>query len=342
MKSIEEVQKIVGLSRRVIQEYEKAGLAEKPDKRNKYGHLLYEEKHIERLWQLRFYKELNYKKSEIKEIFNSDPEDEMVLETAIEELQQKREMIDNLISIANVLKESGMSFNSMRHCFSGVKCQNSDQIFGLMAASARTFDFWNNDDYIGEVSMTEDDEDGILEAIRNILLLRERKILFSDQKVMKQIERMYEIISKAFSGSLVFFRGSLIEYLPGSEMAKWLDKEWGEGTAKYLQDALEYFCRMNEDSNIDQIWIGALDKMGSYNINGNTPDSEDVQNEISKIYKCINESKWLTEKGKKEALRKIGDTINDKAFKDEIDRDSVKGTADFCSQAIKIFCEKHF
>lgn len=35
MKSIEEVQKIVGLSRRVIQEYEKAGLAEKPDKRNK-------------------------------------------------------------------------------------------------------------------------------------------------------------------------------------------------------------------------------------------------------------------------------------------------------------------
>lgn len=66
MKSIEEVQKIVGLSWRMIREFEKAGLAQKPDKRNKYGYLLYEEKHIERLWQLRFCKELNYKKKEMK------------------------------------------------------------------------------------------------------------------------------------------------------------------------------------------------------------------------------------------------------------------------------------
>ena len=40
MKTLNEVIDIVGLKRRAIQEYEKAGLAKKPTHSNKYGHLL--------------------------------------------------------------------------------------------------------------------------------------------------------------------------------------------------------------------------------------------------------------------------------------------------------------
>ena len=42
MKTLHEVTQIVGMTRRVIQEYEKAGLATAPTATNKYGHLLYE------------------------------------------------------------------------------------------------------------------------------------------------------------------------------------------------------------------------------------------------------------------------------------------------------------
>lgn len=337
MKSIEEVQKIVGLSRRMIQEFEKAGLAQKPDKRNKYGHLLYEEKHIERLWQLRFYKELNYKKTEIKDILENESDEEMILEHAIDEMIRKREMLDNLISIAQMLKESGMSFNSMRHCFSDVKLTNPDHVFNLMAASAQSLEFWDNVEYVADIPMAEEYEDEILDAIRNILLLRERKMLFTDSKVMEQVEAMYKVSSEFFSDSLIFFRGSLIEYLPGSKMARWLDKEWGEGTAGYIQDAVEHFCGMNADKNMDQIWITAFDKIEYLKNNGYVPDSDKVQQEILKIYQCVGKSKWLTEAGKYEALRKLSEVIERKAFRTEIDRISSDGTAIFCSEAIKYF-----
>ena len=68
MKSLNEVEKIVGLKRRAIQEYEDAGLANKPTHKNKYGYLLYDTPEIERLWQLKFYKELGYNITKIKEI----------------------------------------------------------------------------------------------------------------------------------------------------------------------------------------------------------------------------------------------------------------------------------
>lgn len=46
MKTLREVADIVGLSRRMIQEYEKTGLATTPTTTNKYGHLLYNEEEI--------------------------------------------------------------------------------------------------------------------------------------------------------------------------------------------------------------------------------------------------------------------------------------------------------
>ena len=70
MKKLNEVCKIVGLKRRMIQEYKDNGLAKTPKTRNKYGHFLYSDEDIERLWQLRFYKELGYKKRDIEKIFN--------------------------------------------------------------------------------------------------------------------------------------------------------------------------------------------------------------------------------------------------------------------------------
>ena len=69
--TLNQVAEITGMTRRVIQEYEKYGLSETPTERNKYGHLLYNEAQVERLWQIRFYRELGYDKKKIEEILCS-------------------------------------------------------------------------------------------------------------------------------------------------------------------------------------------------------------------------------------------------------------------------------
>ena len=46
MKTLNEVVDLVDVTRRVIQEYEKAGLAKTPTTTNKYGHLQYDESAI--------------------------------------------------------------------------------------------------------------------------------------------------------------------------------------------------------------------------------------------------------------------------------------------------------
>ena len=71
MKTITDAAKIVGLSRRVIQEYEKDGIAIKPKQKNKYGYLIYDDVTIDRLWQIRFYRELGYDKRAIKAVFDN-------------------------------------------------------------------------------------------------------------------------------------------------------------------------------------------------------------------------------------------------------------------------------
>lgn len=47
MKTLNEVVDLVDMTRRVIQEYEKAELAKAPTTTNKYGHLQYDESSIE-------------------------------------------------------------------------------------------------------------------------------------------------------------------------------------------------------------------------------------------------------------------------------------------------------
>lgn len=110
LKSLQEVSKMVGMSRRVIQEYEKAGTAIKPQNKSDHGYLRYNEEEIERLWQIRFYRELGYNKREIKAIFDNPEFDKRkALETQIELLVKKKEELDFLIDKAKGLKDIGIS-----------------------------------------------------------------------------------------------------------------------------------------------------------------------------------------------------------------------------------------
>ena len=97
--TLREICETLGVSRRALQGYEKAGLVASTG-RNKYGHLLYDEKARERIAEIKFYQQLGFSIKEISDIIDAS---NVVVKNALErqELVEEKNQIDYLIERAN-------------------------------------------------------------------------------------------------------------------------------------------------------------------------------------------------------------------------------------------------
>lgn len=98
--TLKEVCSLVGVTRRAVQGYEKAGLVQAAEK-NKYGHLLYDEAAIEKIREIKQYQDFGFKIREIQELQNLPKKKylEMLehrLELMRSELQDLKENISKL------------------------------------------------------------------------------------------------------------------------------------------------------------------------------------------------------------------------------------------------------
>uniref|UniRef100_UPI004056AA5B MerR family transcriptional regulator n=1 Tax=Agathobacter sp. TaxID=2021311 RepID=UPI004056AA5B len=99
-KTLHELCNLLGVSRRAVQGYEKAGLVA-PSDRNKYGYLLYDEKALNRIARIRLYQQLGFTIREIKDLIDApDVVVKGALERQIFYLRDQRKQIDALIEIA--------------------------------------------------------------------------------------------------------------------------------------------------------------------------------------------------------------------------------------------------
>lgn len=103
LKSLKEVCGIIGVTRRMVQSYEKAGLVSASG-RNKYGYLQYGDADIERIRTIRQYQKFGFKLREIKELIDA-PENlrKQALERQILVLQTQREELIGIIETAEIL-----------------------------------------------------------------------------------------------------------------------------------------------------------------------------------------------------------------------------------------------
>ena len=72
--TLKEVCNHVGVTRRAVQGYEKAGLVRAIEK-NKYGHLLYDEAAVERIREIKQYQEFGFAVKEIKVLLDTSREE---------------------------------------------------------------------------------------------------------------------------------------------------------------------------------------------------------------------------------------------------------------------------
>ena len=339
MKTIYEVVKITGLSRRVIQEYENAGLAIKPINKNKYGHLLYGTEELERLWQLRFYKELGYDKAKIRSVMeNSVYDRQKEMEKVVESLIDKREKLDNLIAIAQVMQETGVCFNSLKSV--AIEDDNLcfDDIFNILGTAFNISQPTADKDYNFENKLTEEDIDTITTLFEQIMKLCEIGKALCSEEVQSIIESMHEVVAKIFSRSILIFRWITLCLAPDSEVAADIDTDYGEGKAAYFYNALQYYCSINADNKIDKELINAIENIEKLGRKKYRTDSAEVQLEVKKIHHFFSKIDILSEKAKLDTLKNIGVLCGSKAYINAVDNGARRGISWFISRSIQIFC----
>lgn len=104
MKKLSEVCKIVGVTRRTLQEYDKIGLL-KPTSKTESGYWLYDDTAIQALFAIQVFVECRYKRKAIKSLFASNTLDVIdELDHLIETLEEKRKRIDGMINTIRILE----------------------------------------------------------------------------------------------------------------------------------------------------------------------------------------------------------------------------------------------
>ena len=97
MKKTNEVSKLAGVSRRTLQYYDDEGIL--VVKRSQNNHRLYDEKSLNKIWQIMIYKEMGFELKEIKQLFeipNSEKKNllRLRLKTVEDEIEKLKEQIE--------------------------------------------------------------------------------------------------------------------------------------------------------------------------------------------------------------------------------------------------------
>ena len=110
MRTISEVSRLSGVSRRTLQYYDEIGLL-KPTKVTEAGYRLYDDEALAMLQQILLYRELQFPLKEISRILHSSDYDRnRALEQQIHLLTLKKEHLENLILYAKGFYGTGVKY----------------------------------------------------------------------------------------------------------------------------------------------------------------------------------------------------------------------------------------
>ena len=244
MKSIRDISRISGVSKRTLQYYDQIGLL-KPTAYSEAGYRLYGDEALEKLQQILLYKELEFPLKEIRRILSSDDYDRnRALEQQIELLMMKKEHLENLILFAKGIHGMGIRYLN----FSAFDTKRMDD-YARQAKAA-----WGHTQAYHEYeekqrSRTESD-DQQLEAEFMALLsqfggLKEERP--EGEAAQALVQKLRDFITAHFyecTLPILFSLGKM--YAGGGSMSENIDKAGGAGTACFIKAAIDAYCALQE------------------------------------------------------------------------------------------------
>ena len=276
MKTVKDVSEITGVSIRTLRYYDEIGLL-KPTKLTEAGYRLYDNKALEKLQEIMFFRELEIPLTDIKEMINHpDYDREQVLLTQKTLLEHKRNRLNGIIElIADVMKGvNTMSFEAFNHedvekiidhtlgCMSKESLDKQVAKYGSMEKFREHLSsgFANEQavaDLLKWYGSKEKAMEAVMQANGNAGEIKEEQeenekiyIQFMEAKragntelAHSAVERLAENYKKMFA--LDNARSILLdlakEYLQNGKLAETTDGQFGEGCAEYVAQAIQHY-----------------------------------------------------------------------------------------------------
>ena len=276
MRGIKELSQLTGISIRTLRYYDEIGLL-KPSSLTEAGYRLYDDKALERLQEILFFKELELSLGEIKAILDNPGYDrQQILLTQKEILTRKRNRLNSILELIEDVMEgvNTMSFEAFTkedvrkmvehtlQCMSKEALAGQIEKFGSLEAYQQSLEAgFENEHAVADLIKWYGSKDKAVEAVlqatgnqeelkqeqdENALiygLFVEAKTLGNVELAQEAVVRLADCYKKMFA--LDNARSILLdlaqEYLQGEALAKVTDEQWGEGMAAYVGEAIQRY-----------------------------------------------------------------------------------------------------
>ena len=276
MKTVKDVSEITGVSIRTLRYYDEIGLL-KPTELTEAGYRLYDNKALEKLQEIMFFRELEIPLTDIKKIMdnpNYDKEQALLAQKSL--LEQKRNRLNGIIElITDVMKGvNTMSFgafsneevqkmvNHTLECMSKESLDEQVQKYGSMEKyKEHLVSGFANEQATADLLKWYGSKEKIIESVMqstgsNEEIKQEQK---ENAKIYKQfmtaketgnmdmahsaVEMLAENYKTMFS--LDNARNILLdlakEYLQGEKLAEATDNQFGKGCSEYVAHAIQHY-----------------------------------------------------------------------------------------------------
>lgn len=241
MKTIKAVSKIAGISVRTLQYYDKIGLLH-PTDYSDVGYRLYSDNDLITLQHILLFKELEFPLNEIKEIINSDNFDrDIASEQQIKLLTLKKEHLENLILFAKGVKLLGVDYMN----FSAFDTKKIDE---YAKQAKESWGHTNEFKEFEEKQKNRSTEETKTVNQQLMMIFAEFGKVKSEnhdaEVVQALVKKLQNYISDNFyrcSNEILSGLGKM--YAGGGDFTKNIDEFAGEGTAVFVNKAIEYYCK---------------------------------------------------------------------------------------------------
>ncbi|EET58949.1 transcriptional regulator, MerR family [Marvinbryantia formatexigens DSM 14469] len=242
MRTVKEVSSLTGVSIRALHYYDTIGLLH-PAEVTESGYRLYDDKALEKLQMILLFRELKFPLKDIQKILQSTDFDRAkALEQQIALLSLQKEHIENLISLAREIQQTGVK-NMLD--FSAFDTKKMDDY------ARRAKEAWGSTEAYQEFEQkakyrSAREElglgEGLMDIFREFGQMRDTDV--HDGIVQRQVEKLRDYITAHYYQCTPEILQSLgCMYAAGGEFTENIDRAGGTGTAVFVQKAIESFCR---------------------------------------------------------------------------------------------------
>jgi len=240
MKTVKEVSILTGVSVRTLHHYDTIGLL-KPTYVTEAGYRLYDENALARLKTILLLRQLQFPLKEIKEILNTPGFDPIAaLEQQIHLLELQRQQLDSLIDHAREIQRTGVMDMDF-------KPFDTKQMDAYAAEAKRR---WGHTDAYKEsrqklAGQTPEQVRSTGNALMDIFaeMGTIRHLGPGSVEAQALVKKLQQFITEHYyhcTNRILRGLGQL--YIAGDSMTENIDKAGGEGTAEFVNAAIEIYC----------------------------------------------------------------------------------------------------